>query len=238
MMQASFPGLFVRTAWEWTAYPIPKHPPTSLSLLDLPDTLCYDESYPLRLQCEGLSAPYHISFSTGQEIDSLYYPPVYIPYHWGTGVINIYDGDDFIISANHDSATLFTAEPTRDIIEIPWELEIPEGYGSSQLTATLTDGYGIEYEFTFPYVVKDCLVDKPDEYAGEFGIYPNPAKDVLNISCPAAGYDQQATIQTSAGQPVKQFIIPAGTKQWRVNLGDIPAGSYFLLINQQEFGVC
>lgn len=86
--------------------------------------------------------------------------------------------------------------------------------------------YGQALDFTVNVVT--ASVD--NHLAGSFSVYPNPVKDVLNISNSAGAEINALTIVDINGRTVKQ--INSNVSQ--INISDLNAGVYFVNINSNE----
>ncbi len=69
--------------------------------------------------------------------------------------------------------------------------------------------------------------------AGSFSVYPNPAKDVLNISNSISAEINSITIADINGRTIKQFDAN-GSVDSQINIGDLNAGVYFVNIHSNE----
>ena len=207
-------------------------PPTeNVECPGLPDTLYCEGHYPTKLRVQGKTAPYTLEFSTGEIIENLFYPPVFIPKSQGTGSFTVHVG---VNTYNHsyDSATLYNPTPAEDmepdIIELPFSLNIPENYFGPDLTVTITNGFGESYEITLPVYV-DCNVSSEQiTESANINIYPNPASDFLQISLPQFEENSFVKIINAQGQSVlMEQLFNAETK---LDINALPAGSYIARI--------
>lgn len=64
---------------------------------------------------------------------------------------------------------------------------------------------------------------------GLINVYPNPAKDVLQFSFPAAVNGASLAMYTQGGALVDTWYIPQGLTGYRLPVNELPAGSYVLL---------
>lgn len=214
---------------EGELYPAP--PAENVECPDFPDTMYCNGTYNSRLRVQGKSAPYTLEFSTGETIENLYYPPVFIPKSQGTGSFTVHVG---VATYNHsyNTATLFNPIPAEDmepdIIELPFSLTIPENYFGPDLTVTITNGFGESYEITLPVYV-DCNVSAAQiTEKANISIYPNPASDFLQISLPQFEQNSFVKIINAQGQAVLvEQLFNAETK---LNISELAAGSYVVRV--------
>ncbi|HQL69595.1 MAG TPA: T9SS type A sorting domain-containing protein [Bacteroidales bacterium] len=212
---------------EGELYPAP--PTENVECPDLPDTMYCDGTYNSRLRVQGKSAPYTLEFSTGETIENLYYPPVFIPKSLGTGSFTVHVG---VATYNHsyDTATLFNPIPAEDmepdIIELPFSLNIPENYFGPDLKVTITNGFGESYEITLPVYV-DCNVSsEPLSETAAIQVYPNPATDYLQIQLPDENETSFVKILNLQGQTV--LVQPLQSQTTRLDISDLAPGTYMV----------
>lgn len=213
---------------EGSVYPQP--PPELINCTGLPDTLYCEQTYSCKLQVQGKSAPYTLNFSTGEQIDSLYYPPVFLSATIETGT----DFDVLVGLTNYthsyDSATIFNEtqneESIPDYIEIPFSITIPENYPDTAISVGLTNGIGESYEITLPVYV-DCNVSS--ELLSETAtiqVYPNPATDYLQIQLPDENEVSFVKILNLQGQTV--LVQPLQSQTTRLDISDLAPGTYMV----------
>ncbi len=206
-------------------YPAP--PQENIACLNLPDSLYCSQSYNTKLQIQGKAAPYTIEFSTGETIENLYYPPVFIPKSQGTGSFTVHVGVD-TYNHTYDTATLYNPIPDEDmqadIIELPFTISIPEHYFGPDLTATITNGFGESYNITLPVYV-DCNVSAEIK-SEEPGIklYPNPASNNLYVRLPEFSDLAFIKIINATGQAV--LVQQLHAKETKLNISQLPKGNY------------
>jgi hypothetical protein len=214
---------------EGELYPAP--PAENVECPDFPATMYCNGTYNSRLRVQGKSAPYTLEFSTGELIENLYYPPVFIPKTQGTGSFTVHVGVD-TYNHSYDTATLYNPIPAEDmepdIIELPFSLTIPENYFGPDLTVTITNGFGESYEITLPVYV-DCNVSAEQiTEKANISIYPNPASDFLQISLPEFEENSFLKIINAQGQAVLvEQLFNAETK---LNISELAAGSYVVRV--------
>jgi hypothetical protein len=209
----------------------PEPPTENVECPDFPDTMYCDGTYNSRLRVQGKSAPYTLEFSTGELIENLYYPPVFIPKSQGTGSFTVHVGVD-TYNHSYDTATLFNPIPAEDmepdIIELPFSLTIPENYFGPDLTVTITNSFGESYEITLPVYV-DCNVSAEQiTEKSNISIYPNPASDFLQISLPQFEENSFVKIVNAQGQTV--LVEQLFNAETELNISELVAGSYVVRV--------
>jgi hypothetical protein len=202
-------------------------PPENVECPDFPNIMYCNETYNSRLRVQGKSAPYTLEFSTGEIIENLYYPSVFIPEIQGTGSFTTYVGLTEY-PQHYDTATIYTEIPSDDYIELPFSLTVPENYFGPDLTVTITNGFGESYEITLPVYV-DCNVSAEQiTEISNISIYPNPASDFLQISLPQFEENSFVKIINAQGQAVLvEQLFNAETK---LNIRELAAGSYVVRV--------
>jgi len=213
---------------EGSVYPQP--PPELINCTGLPDTLYCEQTYSCKLQVQGKSAPYTLNFSTGEQIDSLYYPPVFLSATIETGT----DFDVLVGLTNYthsyDSATIFNEtqneESIPDYIEIPFSITVPENYTDTTISVGLTNGIGESYEITLPVYV-DCNVSsEPLNETAAIQVYPNPATDYLQIQLPDENETSFVKILNLQGQTV--LVQPLQSQTTRLDISGLAPGTYMV----------
>lgn len=68
--------------------------------------------------------------------------------------------------------------------------------------------------------------------AGSFSVYPNPVKDILNISNSIGAEINSVTVTDINGRTVKQVAVNGVESQ--INIADLNAGVYFVNINSNQ----
>lgn len=68
--------------------------------------------------------------------------------------------------------------------------------------------------------------------AGSFSVYPNPVKDMLNISNSIGAEINSVTVSDINGRTVKQ--VAANGVESQINIADLNAGVYFVNINSNQ----
>src|SRR6056297_419157 len=109
--------------------------------IDIPDTVCRADTIPVLIHIAGKSAPYTLSFSTGQVIDSIYYPPTFVPQEIGLDTIELEWGGSVYLNDTIREATITNHEWGHCIVK-PIDFYTPSESGHYNVDITLTDAYG------------------------------------------------------------------------------------------------
>ena len=148
----------------------------------IPDTVCNLDTIDCVVNISGPSAPYRLDFSTGQVIDSIYYPDTYVPYDFGIdrpiSSEYLYEYSDYITEATLKKNTTW-----EDIIAKHYNIRTPRDPGEHQLAITLSDYYGNTktiYKDIYVNPCHDLAVDENNNIM--LSIYPNPATEYINIT--------------------------------------------------------
>lgn len=81
----------------------------------------------------------------------------------------------------------------------------------------------------YPAITNNGVASVNNQLAGSFSVYPNPAKDVLNISNSIGAEITAVTVSDINGRTVKQFGSVS-----QINISDLNAGVYFVNISSNE----
>jgi hypothetical protein len=112
------------------------------------------------------------------------------------------------------------------------EIHSGEYYGSGSIAEEVNlaiDNFGTDAYFDNVVISNFATASTSDFLASSFSVYPNPVKDVLNISNTINAVINSATITDINGRTVKQT---EGLEQ--INIADLNAGVYFVNINSTE----
>jgi len=195
--------------------------------LELPDTLCMDDTLGVYAYISGKSAPYTIEFSTGQVIDSIYYPPTFVPVEIGLTYINLTWGGSTFFEETITEATLTNHEWGQCIAK-PVEFYTPHTPGLQQITITVTDAYGESKTISKSIVVNDCGVGMENFDNEAIKIYPNPANKSLTICLPGNTNQATAVITDVLGRVYGRYDLQG--KESEIDISHLQAGPYFLQI--------
>ena len=146
----------------------------------IPDTVCNMEQINCVVNISGPSAPYTLDFSTGQVIDSIYYPDVFVLKSTGIDVLltssGMYDYVEFITEAT-------LKDTAKNIIARHYNIATPTLPGEQQLAITLSDFYGNTKTIYKDIYVNPCHEVEVDENENiVLSVYPNPASECINIA--------------------------------------------------------
>ncbi|MBQ1655246.1 MAG: hypothetical protein II060_15810, partial [Bacteroidales bacterium] len=106
----------------------------------MPDTVCNLDTIDCVVNISGPSAPYTMGFSTGQNIDNIYYPDIFVPEE--IGIDTVLSGE--LLYQYTEPVTEATIKDTavENIIAKHYNIATPTHPGEQQLAITLTDFYG------------------------------------------------------------------------------------------------
>ena len=193
----------------------------------IPDTVCNMEQINCVVNISGPSAPYTLEFSTGQVIDSIYYPDVFVLKSTGIDVLlassGMYQYTEYITEATLKD----TAE---NIIARHYNIATPTLPGEQQLAITLTDFYGNTKTIYKGIYVNPCHEVEVDENENVvLSVYPNPASENIivegeNIAgiqiCNLLGGVVYETQQCNGNNVISTDGMGAGSYFVRVRMAD------------------
>ena len=193
----------------------------------IPDTVCNLEQINCVVNISGPSAPYTLEFSTGQVIDSIYYPDVFVLKSTGIDVLlassGMYQYTEYITEATLKD----TAE---NIIARHYNIATPTLPGEQQLAITLTDFYGNTKTIYKDLYVNPCHEVELDENENVvLSVYPNPASENIivegeNIAgiqiCNLLGGVVYETQQCNGNNVISTDGMGAGSYFVRVRMND------------------
>ena len=187
----------------------------------IPDTVCNLDTINCVVNISGPSAPYTLEFSTGQVIDSIYYPDVFVLKSTGIDVLlassGMYNYTEYITEATLKD----TAE---NIIARHYNIATPTLPGEQQLAITLTDFYGNTKTFYKDLYVNPCHEVEVDENENiVLSVYPNPATECINI----AG-ENIASIEICNLLGGVVYEMQNCSNNNVISTENMPAGSYFV----------
>jgi hypothetical protein len=195
--------------------------------INLPDEMCAFDTTEQYLYIAGPTAPYTVSISNGQQFDSIYYPPVFVPKEIGPSTIEIsYDGistlefeEPEVTIANHDWG---------ECIAIPIEFHVGNQVGFVNYDITLTDGWGNSKTTSKSVFVETCPDGINDASLNQLQIYPNPASNSITIDLENNHRSLNADIFDASGKLVLSTNITG--EQTKIDISTLPPGSYQLVI--------
>jgi hypothetical protein len=206
----------------------------------LPETINCSDTITVYAYIAGKSAPYTIETSVGQVIDSIYYPPLFVPVEIGLSQTEITCGAYTIYTQQITEATLSNHEWGQCIAK-PIEFYTPHTSGSQQINITVTDAYGESKTITKEVFVNDCGSGIAKEEVNYVNVYPNPAVDNLYLyigdfeqvaSTPLSHLAVNCEIYNSLGQLVKTMQLSNDLTV--INVKDFARGMYVLKINYEN----
>ncbi|MCK9255580.1 MAG: T9SS type A sorting domain-containing protein [Bacteroidales bacterium] len=198
-------------------------------IIEVPEGICMNDTIEVYVHIAGKSAPYTIEFSTGQIIDSIYYPPTFVPVEIGLIDINLEWGGEIYFEDTITEATLSNHEWGQCIVK-PVEFYTPSTWGPQQLQITVTDAYGESKTITKEIFAIQCpSVNVSANVSYDVNIYPNPAKDKLFIDIPQNINPIYTEIYNSMGQLIKSNNVHTGLNV--INVAELTSGIYIIKIS-------
>ncbi len=201
--------------------------------IDFPDTLYCGDTVSCMLRLSGKSAPYQLFFSTGQTIDSIFYPPVWMPKEIGLGEIAV-------ISPQYNFATFTETEATivggewEQCIHKPIQFVVPNSIGVQQIAIEVRDFYGESKTITKEInVVGDCDSGIENIAEQSVSVYPNPARGSITVAGEnIAGIE----ICNLLGEVVyyNSSVVPRRDATIVISTENMPAGSYFVRVRMED----
>ncbi|MBO4873912.1 MAG: T9SS type A sorting domain-containing protein [Bacteroidales bacterium] len=149
----------------------------------IPDTVCNLDTIDCVVNISGPSAPYTLEFSTGQTIENIYYPDVFVPREIGIDTVltgeRMYQYTETITEATLKD----TDTAVENIIAKHYNISTPTHPGEQQLTISLTDFYGNTKTIYKDIYVNPCHEVEVDENENVvLSVYPNPASESITIA--------------------------------------------------------
>ena len=203
----------------------------------LPTTLNCSDTITVYAYIAGKSAPYTIETSIGQNIDSVYYPPIFVPVEIGLTHVNLEWDNTTYFEQTITEATLSNHEWGQCIAK-PIEFYTPNNAGWQQIQITVTDAYGETKTITKEVFVNDnCSNNITEENINGIYLYPNPIKDKLFIDIPQNINPIYAEIYNSLGQLIKSNNVHTGLNV--INVSELTSGIYIIKIttNTEKFSL-
>ena len=194
----------------------------------LPETVNCSDTITVYAYIAGKSAPYTIETSIGQVIDSIYYPPLFVPVEIGLSEAEIDCGGNIIYTQQITEATLSNHEWGQCIAK-PVEFYTPHTSGSQQINITVTDAYGESKTITKEVFVNECGQSIADAEICSVNLYPNPTKGKIYLDIPTDLIPEKAEVYNSLGQLVKSVNVHSGLNV--VDVSDFATGNYIIKIN-------
>jgi hypothetical protein len=153
-------------------------------------------------------------------------------------------------NASHSFVTNITAgnkvEFIFENINLPFDDANNDGYIAFKIKTlptlkvgdTFTNDASIYFDYNFPIVTKlasstfKTLGTQDFEFSSYFTIYPNPAKEVLNIIAKETIEVQSMSVYNTLGQLV--LVIPNAEKVSKIDVSSLTTGNYFIKINSDK----
>jgi len=199
----------------------------------IPDTVCNMEQINCVVNISGPSAPYTLEFSTGQVIDSIYYPNVFVLKSTGIDVLlassGMYQYTEYITEAT-------LKDTSENIIARHYNIATPTLPGEQQLAITLTDFYGNTKTIYKDLYVNPCHEVEVDENENiVLSVYPNPASENIIVEGEnIAGIE----ICNLLGEVVyyNSRVVPRrdATNVNVISTENMPSGSYFVRVRMAD----
>ena len=198
----------------------------------LPETVNCSDTIIVYAYIAGKSAPYTIETSVGQLIDSIYYPPTFVPVEIGLTHVNLEWDNSTYFEETITEATLSNHEWGQCIAK-PIEFYTPHTSGTQQINITVTDAYGESKTITKDIYVNDnCGSWIADEVINPINLYPNPTKNILYVDITHTDLPVSCEIYNSVGQIVKTLQLSNSLSV--INLKDFASGMYRLKITDSN----
>ena len=206
----------------------------------MPDTVCNLDTIGCIVNISGPSAPYTMEFSTGQIIDNIYYPDIFVPKE--IGIDTVLSGE--LLYQYTEPVTEATIKDTavENIIARHYNIATPTLPGEQQLAITLTDFYGNTKTIYKDIYVNPCHEVEVDENENVvLSVYPNPATEYINIAgeniaeieiCNLLG---EVVYYNSSVAPWHDCTIaPRRDAIIVISTENMPAGSYFVRVSMAD----
>ncbi len=198
--------------------------PTELNIdIVLPATVNCSDTITVYAYIAGKSAPYTIETSVGQLIDSIYYPPTFVPIEVGLTPVNLEWDNSTYFEETITEATLSNHEWGQCIAK-PVEFYTPHTSGTHEISITVTDAYGESKTITKEIFAVECSTYNDLSNNSKLKIYPNPARDNLYLDLPDTIFPVNCEIYNSLGQLVKTMQLSNDLTV--INVKDFAGGVY------------
>ena len=198
----------------------------------MPDTVCNFDTLDCVVNISGPSAPYTLEFSTGQTIENIYYPDVFVPTE--IGIDTEFTGERLYQYTETITEATLKDTAVENIIARHYNIRTPRDPGEHQLAITLSDYYGNTktiYKDIYVNPCHDLAVDENDNIM--LSIYPNPATEYINITGEnIAGIE----ICNLLGEVVYYIgnVAPRHDTTNVISTENMPAGSYFVKVRMAD----
>lgn len=198
----------------------------------IPDTVCNLDTIDCVVNISGPSAPYRLDFSTGQVIDSIYYPDVFVPKE--IGIDTVLSGELLYQYTETVTEATIKDSAAENTIARHYNIRTPRDPGEHQLAITLSDYYGNTKIINKDIYVNPChdlAVDENDNIM--LSVYPNPATEYINI---AGENIAEIQICNLLGEVVyyNSRVVPRHDTTNVISTENMPAGSYFVRVRMAD----
>ena len=200
----------------------------------IPDTVCNLDTIDCVVNISGPSAPYTLEFSTGQTIENIYYPDVFVPREIGIDTVltgeRMYQYTETITEATLKD----TDTAVENIIAKHYNIATPTHPGEQQLAITLTDFYGNTKTIYKDIYVNPCHEVEVDENENVvLSVYPNPARENIIVEGENIA---EIEICNLLGEVVyyNSSVAPRHDATIVISTENMPAGSYFVRVRMEE----
>jgi hypothetical protein len=159
-----------------------------------------------------------------------------------TSLIPVDGSDSFTTRISESNKIEFIFEN----INLPFDDAYNDGYVAFKiktlpgltLNSTFSNTASIYFDYNFPIVTNtantiiQALSNQDFEFSGSISLFPNPARDILNIQAKSDIWISSLTIYNSLGQLV--LIIPNAIGVENINVSSLKTGSYFIIVNTDK----
>lgn len=194
----------------------------------IPDTVCNLDTIDCVVNISGPSAPYRLDFSTGQVIDNIYYPDIFVPEE--IGIDTVLSGE--LLYQYTEPVTEATIKDTavENIIAKHYNIATPTHLGEQQLAITITDFYGNTKTIYKDIYVNSCHEVEVNENENiVLSVYPNPARENIIVEGENIAEIQVCNL---LGEVVYEMQQCNGNNI--ISTENMPAGSYFVRVSMAD----
>ncbi len=200
----------------------------------IPDTVCNLDTIDCVVNISGPSAPYTLEFSTGQTIENIYYPDVFVPREIGIDTVltgeRMYQYTETITEATLKD----TDTAVENIIAKHYNIATPTHPGEQQLAITLSDFYGNTKTIYKDIYVNTCHEVEVDENENVvLSVYPNPARENIIVEGENIA---EIEICNLLGEVVyyNSSVVPRRDATIVISTENMSAGSYFVRVRMAD----
>ncbi len=198
----------------------------------IPDTVCNLDTIDCVVNISGPSAPYTLEFSTGQTIENIYYPDIFVPKE--IGIDTVLSG--YLLYQYTEPVTEATIKDTavENVIARHYNIRTPRDPGEHQLAITLSDYYGNTktiYKDIYVNPCHDLAVDENENIM--LSVYPNPATEYINIAGENIAEIQICNLLGEV-EYYNGSVVPRRDATIVISTEGMPAGSYFVRVRMAD----